>query len=337
MTPTPEVQERLRRYLLGQLTDDAREEVEKDLLASAEVFEELLVVEDELVDQYLNESLEAADRSAFENHFLTTPERHDKLRFGRAFNRYLSAHAACAPGRKASSTSEPRGWIPTLFASPMRIGVLAIIVVGVAFGVWRLFFYQSDVDKGLQALNAAYRDSRPVETRISDLPYAPYLQTRGGPSATDQDNLRLAELDFAQALKAGASSTPLHGLGKVYLARHEFDKAIEQLNEALRIDSGNALLYNDLGIAWMEKGLSAGGDARLQSAEGPQALEYFNQALRLSPRLSEAFFNRAICNEHLGKTEDARRDWETYLKVDPNSPWTAEARERLRRLNETRR
>jgi anti-sigma factor RsiW len=55
MTPTPEVQKRLRRYLLGQLTDDAREEVEKDLLASDEVFEELLVGR-RLVDQYLNEA-----------------------------------------------------------------------------------------------------------------------------------------------------------------------------------------------------------------------------------------------------------------------------------------
>lgn len=335
MTPTPEVQERLRSYLLGQLADDAREEVEKDLLASDELFEELLVVEDEIIDEYLAGKLN--DGAAFENHFLATPERHEKLRFGRAFNRYLAAQVPPVPVRPPAPPFGPWVWAKSSFSSPLRIAVAAMIVVGVALGIWRVFFHQSEVDKGLVALNAAYRDSRPVETRISDLPYAPYLETRGGPSATDQDNLRLAELDFTQALKAGASGRAHHGLGKVYLVRHESDKAIEQLNEALRIDSGNALLYNDLGIAWMEKGLSAGGDARLQSAEGPQALEYFNQALRLSPRLSEAFFNRAICYEHLKKTEDARRDWETYLKFDPNSPWAAEARERLRRLNETRR
>jgi tetratricopeptide (TPR) repeat protein len=336
MTPTPEVQKRLRRYLLGQLTDDAREEVEKDLLASDEVFEELLVVEDEIIDDYVAGKLAEDEHSAFENHFLATPERQDKLKFGRAFKRYLSTHASADVASRPASSPTHSAWTQTLFSSPLRIGVLAIIVVGIAIGAWRLFFHQSDVDKGLQALNAAYRDSRPVEMRISDLPYAPYLQTRGGVAATDQNNLRLAELDFGQALKTGASSRAHHGLGKVYLGRHEFDKAIEQLNQALKIDSGNALLYNDLGIAWMEKGLSAGDDARLQSAEGPQALEYFNQALRLSPGLSEAFFDRAICYEHLGRMEDARHDWETYLKVDASSPWAAEARERLRRMNEMR-
>ena len=47
MTPTPEVQERIRRYLLGQLSDGAREEIEQDLLANEELFEELLVAEED--------------------------------------------------------------------------------------------------------------------------------------------------------------------------------------------------------------------------------------------------------------------------------------------------
>lgn len=332
MTPNPEVQERLRRYLLGQLVEEAREEIEKDLLAQDEVFEELLVVEDELIDEYLNGELAAVDRAAFENHFLSTPERHDQLRFGSAFQKLV----AQTNRRAASETNvppRPWEWTRAVLSPPFRIAVLGIVVVGIGVGAWWLYFRQSEVDKGLQALNAACRNSRPIEGRISDLSYAPYLLTRGGTSSqTDQEKLRLAELDFKQALKAGTTSEALHGLGKVYLARQEFDKAIEQFEKALPGDSADARLYNDLGIAWMEKGLSGGG-LRLQSAEGQHALEYLNQAIQLDSRLSEAIFNRALCHERLGQTEAARQDWKTYLGVDPNSAWAGEAREQLRKIS----
>jgi hypothetical protein len=71
-----------------------------------------------------------------------------------------------------------------LFSSPLRIGVFAIIVVGIVFGVWRIFIHQSEVDKGLVALNAAYENGRPLESRISSLSYAPFSQTRGGPTTS---------------------------------------------------------------------------------------------------------------------------------------------------------
>lgn len=90
MTPTPEVQERIRRYLLGQLSDGAREEFEQKLLVDEELFEELLVVEDELNDDYLMGELPRDERVQFEQHFLTAPERQEKLRFARALSRYVT-------------------------------------------------------------------------------------------------------------------------------------------------------------------------------------------------------------------------------------------------------
>src|SRR5690349_10297548 len=89
MTPTPEVQERLRRYLLGRLDDGAREKVEQGLLANPELFEELQVIEEELIDDYLNGSLSTGDRSQFERHFLSTKDRREQLSFGRTFHKYL--------------------------------------------------------------------------------------------------------------------------------------------------------------------------------------------------------------------------------------------------------
>jgi len=90
MTPTPEVQERIRRYLLGQLSDGAREEFEQKLLVDEELFEELLVVEDELNDDYLTGELPRDQRLQFEQHFLGVPERQEKLRFARALSRCVT-------------------------------------------------------------------------------------------------------------------------------------------------------------------------------------------------------------------------------------------------------
>jgi hypothetical protein len=54
MTITTHDHDRIRWYLLGKLSDDNRTEVEKSLMASDELFEELLIQEDELIDGYLS-------------------------------------------------------------------------------------------------------------------------------------------------------------------------------------------------------------------------------------------------------------------------------------------
>src|SRR2546423_1528124 len=192
MTPSSDLQERIRRYLLGNLPAAEQEEIEKTLLASDEFFEELLVTEDELIDAYLSGGLNTDDRAAFESHFLATPERHDQLRFGRAFENFLSQNRRLtAPPLDAVPAQS--AWTRLLFSSPWRTAVLALIVIGVAVGSWRLFFHQSEVDKGLQAFNAAYRDQRPLEARLSRLGYAPYSPTRGpGLDRIDQNELRRA-------------------------------------------------------------------------------------------------------------------------------------------------
>ncbi len=88
MTSTPEIQDQIRRYLLGELDDGTRAEVEKRFLSDGEVFEELLVAEDEIIDDYASGRLDPEERADFEAHFLATPERQRKLRFARALHRH---------------------------------------------------------------------------------------------------------------------------------------------------------------------------------------------------------------------------------------------------------
>ncbi len=92
----------IRRYLLGGLDEGARQEVERRLLTEEDFFEELLFVEEELTDQYLNEELSADERRGFEGHFLLTPERQRKLRFAKALGRYVAENSSAALAKAAA-------------------------------------------------------------------------------------------------------------------------------------------------------------------------------------------------------------------------------------------
>lgn len=80
-------QDAIRKYLLGQLDDDRKQEVEERLLGEDAFFEELEIAEDELIDEYLAAQLTPPDHESFEKYFLATPQRQQSLRFAQAISR----------------------------------------------------------------------------------------------------------------------------------------------------------------------------------------------------------------------------------------------------------
>src|SRR5689334_12421581 len=79
----------LRRYLLGELTQEAElAAVEERLLSEDDYFEEFELVKDDVVDQYVNQQLTPEDRRRFERYFLTTAERRGEVRQAQALVRY---------------------------------------------------------------------------------------------------------------------------------------------------------------------------------------------------------------------------------------------------------
>ena len=83
-------EKQLCQYLLGKLAEDVQRQLEEKLMTQANLLEQLEVLEDELIDEYLRNALSDKDREGFEKHFLSSPERHQKLRFAQAFRSYVA-------------------------------------------------------------------------------------------------------------------------------------------------------------------------------------------------------------------------------------------------------
>ena len=150
--------EKIREYLLGKSTSEDSAFVEERLLADDEFYQQLLVVEDELVDQYLAGLLPGSEREPFENYFLASPQRRQKLRFTRNLKKYVSrAEAERAPLADHSSVVPVRADVPPAPSRPLKrfsfwsnpilsysLAAAAVIVVALV----GLVFWNSRSDTG---------------------------------------------------------------------------------------------------------------------------------------------------------------------------------------------
>jgi anti-sigma factor RsiW len=94
MRLTPELEDTLRRFVRGEVDEALRLELEELLLTDPEAFEALGVVEDELMEEYLDGGGSALEREAFEEHLASSPEPRRRLRFVRALKARATAEVA---------------------------------------------------------------------------------------------------------------------------------------------------------------------------------------------------------------------------------------------------
>lgn len=333
----------IRRYLLNQLSESERNDFELRLLTEEPLSEELEIVEDELIDDYRTQQLSPADRSKFDEVFRSTPERERKIQASDALGRYFAGH----PPSPAPETRDRFKFLKRKlrsFAIPIGVPVTVTAIVIAVVLLWPGFFVQSDLDKGLVALNEAYRSQRPVEGRVSNLDYAPFITPRNNqPVPVNEFERDRADRFLSDALKADGSSQSYHARGKFDLLKRDFPSAINYLEQASKADPKNPQIYADLGAAYFEKGKleveSARGDEKNPDAgkgseDLARALEYLKQALELKPDSLEALFNRALVHQYQQLDGQAEADWRAYLEKDPNSRWADDARKQLRILEE---
>ncbi|MGE0126820.1 MAG: CHAT domain-containing protein [Blastocatellales bacterium] len=362
MTLQPEQEDRIRRYLLGGATPDETAQVESDLLRGDESVERLLLIEDELIADYARGALTERESALLKKNFFITPERRERLIIAREMVKEASAYSGePAPNEMNQEMSEERAenqswearrvkeprreratrmleWVSALLRPDWKIAIYTALAITMGFGIWS-WHGESDIEKGLIALNQAYSDQRPLEARITGFSYAPpAASARRGKVETLKVN-QIA-LDRAKTFILGQSaddSDPavLHALGQYYLTQKEFDTAVDQFGKALNSGDDSARLRSDLGAALLgriERDRAA--ETGRSNKDVNDCLTHLNKALQLDPAMPEALFNRAVLYQSEQLHREARADWEDYLRLDPNSRWSKEAETTLGELEQ---
>jgi tetratricopeptide (TPR) repeat protein len=338
----PEEEDLIRRYLLDDASDEERRRVEARLLEDDDYGEWLLLIEDELIDDYARGAMPNGERELFARNFLLTPRRRQDLIVAQEIMKQAADIVAIDNVSRQARMSEPRperarqefSWRRNLFEPAWKIAAYALLILGLGL-VWWLRRGDPEAEKGMAALNQAYAAQRPLEARITGFGHAPFTKRLGGEQIKpDYVALDRAERILLDDLAERPGASTQHALGRLYLAKKELDKAQALFNAALRAAPNNAQLHSDLGATLFEKWdreRSTSGAAEGEETKR-ECLEHLTEALRLDGSLPEARFNLALLYQSANQTQMAREAWRKYLELDPNSPWAKEAQDNLERL-----
>ncbi|MGH9842339.1 MAG: CHAT domain-containing protein [Blastocatellia bacterium] len=215
-------------------------------------------------------------------------------------------------------------WRP--FIPQAVVAILLLTTAGLAYYFQRA---GTTIDRSLEAMRTAWSDSRPLEARVTGgFPHLPYRVTRGRKEgiAVNQNLLLATKADLAREVATKPRPEARQALGKLLLLESDFEKAQEELEAALRATPENAPLHVDLAALYYERGLLEQSPLLLE-----RAAEHGKKATEISPKLPEAWFNLALCQEQRLLLTESRAAWEKYLELDPSSKWADEVRERLRK------
>lgn len=321
----------LRQYLLGMLDDEiVHQEIEERLMIDDEFAAQVAAAEGELIEEFLDDELSTEESDRFNRFFLAPPERRRQLRLIQKLREVSSNEASVHPHpSRGQSYFFASGWL--------RPAAAAIVLIAAALGVWWLVAGKSDTQRGLENLQAAYRDRRPTESRITALPsYAPYLELRGDEGrVSDTAALDRAERYFRDASEGGSDATARHAYAMYFLSAGDLKRAQQEIEQALRAAPGDARIQNDAAAIQLEIAKQAGNrdDHAAELIALQESMKHLDAALALDPGLLDARFNRALALGRLRYTEEAKDAWRDYLERDGTSKWADEARRNLEQLD----
>jgi tetratricopeptide (TPR) repeat protein len=246
---------------------------------------------------------------------------------------------AAEPNREGSPGASEGLW--ALLRRPPRLLWAASGTVALAASILVAVLIREPASPDLDTLIAAIGDQRVTEARLVGFQHGPrpdvFRSTdpnaarpnATAPQLTTQTYATVAEVQERAAVAAGStgSATPtvMHTLGMTQLMTGDLDAAILSLERAARFDPPTAGFLSDLAAAYLTRGIRQNNRQDFE-----QALAAATRAADLDRMLLPALFNRALALEKLDQRDRAREAWNDYLKQDASSPWSGEARERVK-------
>lgn len=164
MKPEHDKEEIFERYLLGQMSEEERSDLERRFFADDALFEELTAADLDLIDAYARNEMSPVDREAFEPNLLSSARRRRRVATAKALETIIdregSEPAGILPiprGERPLRESAWNTWRPGLQTAAAIFAVLA--------GAWALI-----VGLRLQTQGRAFQSQRAtLERRIEEL------------------------------------------------------------------------------------------------------------------------------------------------------------------------
>jgi hypothetical protein len=174
LEPNHEHEIACERYLLGKMSEAEQAQLEEAYFADDALFERLLAVKDDLVDAYARGALGVQKRQEFEQHFLASEPRRQRVEEAKEFIRAINSHSTKAAinnndldwrGHRwrqfVSDSFRLRPWV-------WKGAVAALLLVALAGSYVLVRRFQSQRTERERALNeaAAGRQQEEERTRV---------------------------------------------------------------------------------------------------------------------------------------------------------------------------
>jgi tetratricopeptide (TPR) repeat protein len=137
------------------------------------------------------------------------------------------------------------------------------------------------------------------------------------------------------------TSSAFNSRGTAYFNRRDYDRAIKEFDEAIRLDLNYANAFYNRGSAYQSKGdydraindydeairlnprdaafFSNRGGAYQVKREFDRAINDYDEAIRLDPKEAAFFSNRATAYRSKGQNDRAIRDYGEAIRLDPKN------------------
>ena len=169
----------IKQYLLGELDEQQREQLEQRVITNPDYKEQVLITEEELLEDFVNGSLPPRELELVRQKYSSSPSLLRKVEIARALNRYASDHPIL-PQR----TIPQRGWAKSLlgfFAARNRfrqlsLAVLILFMVGGSLLVYWWLSYESRANyEALVRLNGPESQLLPPDDSVVAISLSPLL------------------------------------------------------------------------------------------------------------------------------------------------------------------
>ena len=101
-------------------------------------------------------------------------------------------------------------------------------------------------------------------------------------------------------------SIEFYNRGNAYDGKGEYDRAIQDYDQAIRLNPSNADAFNNRGVSYFHK------------SDYDRAIQDYDQAIHLNPNHATAFYNRGVAYKRKGDHDRAIQDFDQAIRLNPS-------------------